>query len=287
MVAEHPDVFQDVQYALGEFGGFNMDLLGKRFYPIQVAEKQICQLELTIRGAGGHGANIVPGNAMEELGKVLDRISTNRLPVHITPVVRQMFGKIAENLRFPVNKVLGLLLVEPLTERLLNLLGPNGLLFAPLMHNTVNPTIVRGGEKINVVPSEVKLRLDGRLLPGFGPGDMVLELGELLQGIDVEIEVLLHQEGPRDVNMGLFPFLEEILQEMDPEGTPIPLLLTAVTDARHLAKVGIQSYGFTPLQLAEGENFLAGVHGVDERIPVKALEFGAEAVYRVLKQYSG
>jgi acetylornithine deacetylase/succinyl-diaminopimelate desuccinylase-like protein len=74
---------------------------------------------------------------------------------------------------------------------------------------------------------------------------------------------------------------------MDPNGIPMPMLLTAVTDGRHLAKLGIQSYGYTPLQLAEGDSFLAGVHGVDERIPIKALEFGAEAVYRALKQYKG
>ena len=167
------------------------------------------------------------------------------------------------------------------------LLGSDGLLFAPVFHNTVNPTIVRGGEKDNVVPSEVFLTLDGRLLPGFSPSDMVAELGELLDGLDIAITVDRFEEGPPEADMGLFPLLSNILTELDPEGIPIPLLLMAVTDARHLSKIGIQSYGFTPMLLDQGMDFFSSVHGVDERIPVAAVEFGAKAVFQTIVQYRG
>jgi acetylornithine deacetylase/succinyl-diaminopimelate desuccinylase-like protein len=287
MVEEHAEVFDGGRYALGEFGAFSMYLAGKRFYPIQVAEKQACKLELTVRGAGGHGAAVVPGNAMEELGKVLKIISTKRLPVHITPVTHLMFTKISESLPFPLKHAIRLLLKPSLTDWVLGLLGEEGLLFAPLFHNTVNPTIVRGGEKDNVVPTEVKLQLDGRLLPGFTPSDLVQELGDLLSGLDVEIEVLGFEECPSDVDMGLFSLLENVMLEMDSEGVPIPMQFSAVTDARHFSKLGIQSYGFTPMQLERGSGFFAGLHGPDERIPVEALTFGSEAVYRVLQQYKG
>jgi acetylornithine deacetylase/succinyl-diaminopimelate desuccinylase-like protein len=287
MAEEQPESLAGVKYALGEFGAFSLYLAGKRFYPIQVAEKQLCTMELTIRGASGHGASIVPGNAMQVLGRVLDRISNNRLPVHITPLVHQMFTRISKNLPFPLNHAIRLLLVPSMTDRVLGLLGADGLLFTPLFHNTVNPTIVHGGEKDNVVPNEVKLTLDGRLLPGFTPSEMIRELGALLEGIDVEIEVQRYEEGPPEADMGLFSTLEQVMKAMDPGGIPIPLLLTAVTDARHLSKIGIQSYGFTPMQLERGASFFSSVHGVDERIPVKALEFGAKAVFKVLQQYQG
>jgi acetylornithine deacetylase/succinyl-diaminopimelate desuccinylase-like protein len=285
MAEEQPESLAGVRYALGEFGAFSMYIAGKRFYPIQVAEKQLCTMELTVRGASGHGASIVPGNAMEELGRVLDRISSRGLPVHITPIVREMFTKISKSLPFPLNQAIRLLLVPSLTDRLLNLLGDDGLLFTPLLHNTVNPTIVSGGEKDNVVPNQVKLTLDGRLLPGFTPNDMVRELGELLAGIDVEIEVIRFEEGPPDADLGLFPLLEKVLKTADPDGIPVPLLLTAVTDARHLTRLAIQSYGFTPMRLEKGASFFSSVHGVDERIPVSALEFGAETVFQLLRQY--
>ncbi|MEN8241446.1 MAG: M20/M25/M40 family metallo-hydrolase [Chloroflexota bacterium] len=287
LVENHQDALSDVKYALGEFGGFSMSLAGKRFYPIQVAEKQVCTLQLMIRGEGGHGASIVPGNAMEELGKVLDRVSTKRLPVHITPPVREMFTRISESLKFPLRQAVRLLLIPSLTDKVLDLLGADGLLFAPLLHNSVNPTIARGGEKSNVVPSEVSLTLDGRLLPGFTPDDMIAEVGELLEGLDVEITVRLFEEGPPEADMGLFPFLSEMLTAFDPEGIPIPYLLMAVTDARHLAKIGIQSYGFTPMLLEQDISIFSSVHGVDERVPIAAVEFGAKVVFQTLQQYQG
>jgi acetylornithine deacetylase/succinyl-diaminopimelate desuccinylase-like protein len=287
MAEEQSESLAGVKYALGEFGAFSLFIAGKCFYPIQVAEKQLCTMELTVRGASGHGSSIVPGNAMEELGKVLDRISNTRLPVHITPLVREMFAKISKSLPFPLNQAIRLLLVPSMTDRILKLLGVSGLLFAPLFHNTVNATIVHGGEKDNVVPNQVRLTLDGRLLPGFTPVDMIRELGALLEGIDVEIQVLRYEEGPPEADMGLFSTLEQVMKTVDPEGIPMPLLLTAVTDARHLSRIGIQSYGFTPMKLNSGVNFFSSVHGVNERIPVAALEFGSEAVFKLLQRYQG
>ena len=56
LVDEHADLFEGVRYALGEFGGCTMHTGGRRFYPIQVAEKQVCTLRATVRGPAGHGS---------------------------------------------------------------------------------------------------------------------------------------------------------------------------------------------------------------------------------------
>src|SRR5262249_20781027 len=61
LAEEHAHLFDGVRYALSEFGGFSLELGGRRFYPVQVAEKQICWLTATIRGRGGHGAVIHRG----------------------------------------------------------------------------------------------------------------------------------------------------------------------------------------------------------------------------------
>jgi acetylornithine deacetylase/succinyl-diaminopimelate desuccinylase-like protein len=87
--------------------------------------------------------------------------------------------------------------------------------------------------------------------------------------------------------MGLFDTLAEILREADPTGTPMPLLMSGVTDARHLARLGIQTYGFTPMKLPRGLDFWKLVHGADERVPVEALEFGAACIYDLLQRFGG
>jgi acetylornithine deacetylase/succinyl-diaminopimelate desuccinylase-like protein len=88
LVEEHPELFAGMRYGLGEFGGFTLEVGGKRFYPIQVAEKQICWLKATIRGSGGHGAMINRGGTVARLGRFLTDLDRKRMPVHVTPVVR-------------------------------------------------------------------------------------------------------------------------------------------------------------------------------------------------------
>ncbi|MBK7895583.1 MAG: M20/M25/M40 family metallo-hydrolase [Anaerolineaceae bacterium] len=284
LVEEHPEQFEKVQFAIGEFGGFTMQLAGRTFYPIMVAEKQICSLKLTLRGPGGHGSSPIQGGAMAKLGRVLTKLDQNRLPVHITPEVRAMYEAIAANVAFPTSLILRLLLNPSLTNRTLSVLGPMRQQFDALLRHTVSPTIVQGGYKINVIPSEVSLELDGRLLPGYQPQDLITELRALL-GDECEIALLAHDPGPPAANMALFDTLAGILRRADPDGVPIPLVLPAVTDARHFARLGIQTYGFLPMQLPPDFNFSATIHAADERIPAAALEFGTAAIFELLTSF--
>ncbi|MCB8945914.1 MAG: M20/M25/M40 family metallo-hydrolase [Ardenticatenaceae bacterium] len=284
LVEQHPEQFAGVRYALGEFGGFSMWVAGQKFYPIMVAEKQICSLRLTVRGPAGHGSRPIRGGAMTKFARMIQKLEQNHLPVHVTPVVRQMIEGMATAVSFPTNFVLRQLLNPALTNAMLKGLGEQASTFAPLLHNTVSPTIVRGGDKINVIPSEIACEMDGRLLPGFTPDDMVTELRALL-GQDVQIEVTAHDPGPAAPNMALFETLAGILREADPAGHPLPLLLIGVTDARFFSRLGIQTYGFLPMSLPPDFRFADVIHAADERVPAQAIEFGATAVHMALQRF--
>ena len=191
LVEEHPELFDGVRYAIGEFGGFSLGLAGRTIYPIMVAEKQVCWTRATLRGAAGHGSMPVAGGAMGRLGKLLSSLDGRRLPVHVPPVTRAMVEAIAAELPAPLAAPLRGLLKPALTNRILDVLGERGRLFDPLLHNTVSPTIVRGGDKINVIPGEVSVELDCRLLPGLSPPELFAEL-RAHAGVEMELEVLQH-----------------------------------------------------------------------------------------------
>ena len=284
LAEEHPELFEGMRYALGEFGGFTLHLSGKRFYPIQVAEKQICWLKATVRGPGGHGAMVHRGGTVARLGKLLRDLDRNRLPVRVTPVVREFVERIAAELPRKEAVVLRSLLKPRLTDSALRLLGERGTSLEPMLRNTVNATIVRGGAKINVVPSEIELELDGRALPGIAPDQLIAELQELV-GPDVELELVRHDPGPSAPDLGLFGTLAGVIRELDPEGIPVPLLQIGVTDGRFFSRVGVQTYGFLPMRLPEDFQYAKLIHAADERIPVEALEFGAEAVWRAIQRF--
>jgi acetylornithine deacetylase/succinyl-diaminopimelate desuccinylase-like protein len=220
--------------------------------------------------------------AMAKLARMLNQLDKKYLPVHVTPVVRTLVEQMAAALPFPGRMVMRQLVNPLFTDRVLKLLGEKGRNFIPMLRNTVNATIVRGGDKVNVLPSEIEVMLDGRLLPGCGPEDIIEEIKEVIDD-DIELEVIRYDPGPLDPDMGLFDTLASVLRTLDPDGIPVPYLLSASSDARFFSKIGIQTYGFIPMQLPEGLDFAKLIHAANERIPVAALTFGSEAIYQLLR----
>jgi len=180
LVEEHPQLFDGVHHALGEAGGISQVIAGKRFYPIQLGEKQICWLKATVRGPGGHGAMIHRGGTMARLARMLRDLDRKRMPIHVTPIVQEMIETIAAHMPRPKRDLVLALLKPAVADRVLPRLGPKMRPIETLLRNTVNATIVRGGEKVNVIPAQIDLELDGRVLPGFTPDDLIGELHDLV-----------------------------------------------------------------------------------------------------------
>jgi len=285
LVAEHPELFAGVRYAIGEFGGFTMQVGSSRFYPIMVAEKQLCWTRATIRGRAGHGSMPIRGGAMGKLGRLLAALDKRRLPVHVTPVVRSMVEAIATELPAPLALPLRGLLSPRLTDRLLDVMGDRTRTFDPLLHNTASATILAGGEKVNVIPDEISLELDCRLLPGFSPQDIYTEL-RALAGVEIDFEIVRHDPVAAEPDMAMFDTLAGTLRELDPAGKAVPLLLPGVTDGRFFSRLGIQTYGFLPMQLPPEMPFMELIHAADERLPAASMEFGTQAITRVLERFA-
>jgi len=284
LVENHAEHFRDIRYAIGEVGGFSVYIGTRKLYPIMVTEKQLCTMKAVVRGAGGHGSMPVRGGAMAKLAKVLQKLDRHRLPVHVTPAARQSVEAMAQALSFPSNLVLRQILNPLMTDPILAMFGSGRLALDPLFRNTVAATIVHASDKFNVIPSEITIELDGRLLPGCSPDQFVVELRRLI-GQDVTLEVTRYDPGTAEPDMGWFDTLADVLRRADPEGTPIPLLFSGVSDARFFRRLGIQTYGFTPMQLPPHFKTWELGHGADERVPVGAMQFGTDAIYEALKRY--
>ncbi len=285
LVRESPELFEGVRYAIGEFGAFTMNIGGKRLYPVMVAEKQVFWIRATFHGQAGHGSMPVKGGAMAKLGQLLTGLDRHRLPVHVTPPVRTMIEAIAAELPIPQKLMLRAMLEPAATNRILDLLGDRKVFFDPLLHNTVSATVVRGGNKANVIPGEVSVELDCRLLPGSGPEEVLEEI-QSTTGVAIDdYEVLQHDPGAAQPDLAMFDELAGILTDLDPEARVVPMVLPAVTDGRFFSALGIQTYGFLPMPLPEDLPFMQLIHAPDERIPVAAIEFGTEAIARLLSRF--
>jgi acetylornithine deacetylase/succinyl-diaminopimelate desuccinylase-like protein len=284
LVDDHPELFEDIDHAIGEFGGYNLDLAGVETYPIQVNEKQVCWLEATFRGNSGHASFPTENTAMGKMASFVETVDGERLPVHITPSAEQMFEALADAVPPEQAEQFRALLDPDRTDEVLDGMGEDSRMFDALLHNTANPTIVEGGDKENVVPEAVTVFLDCRLVPGQEPENVIQELRDLT-GLDPEFEVVRYDAGPPAADLDTFEDLGAIL-EAETGGIPIPLLMAGATDGRHLSRVDVQSYGFIPMQLGDLP-FMDLVHSGDERVPADAVEWGTERVYEAVHQYEG
>jgi acetylornithine deacetylase/succinyl-diaminopimelate desuccinylase-like protein len=150
------------------------------------------------------------------------------------------------------------------------------------IQNTANPTMLEAGYKANVIPQTASAVIDGRFLPGFE--NDLHDTIKKLAGDDIEIEFVA-----RDIALEV-EFSGKLVEAMiaaiaseDPDGIPVPYLMSGGTDNKALSDLGITGYGFTPLKLPEDLDFSALFHGVDERIPIEGLKFGARVMYEFLE----
>ena len=170
-------------------------------------------------------------------------------------------------------------LLDPKTADLAaRALGPRGRQLSRVIRNTVSPTIVHGGDKINVIPSDIELQLDGRILPGQTPDDLIASCTTLV-GNDVEFEVDPSRSGAaRSRPLASTSRSRRSSASSHPGSVPVPMLQAGVTDARFLSRAGLQTYGYLPLKLPEDFEPFPLIHNADERVPADALAFGVEAI---------
>jgi acetylornithine deacetylase/succinyl-diaminopimelate desuccinylase-like protein len=284
VVEEHRELFDGVRHAIGEFGGARAHLAGLSTYPIQVGEKQACWVRATIRGPGGHGSIPMRGGAMATLARLLSALDERRLPVHVTEIPRSMVEALVAALPAGGRELADGLLQPERTDATLDMLGEAAHMLDPMFHNTVNATVIRGGAKVNVIPSELEVELDGRLLPGQTDDDLFSELRELA-GEDLELEATSYEPGSSHADMSLMPLLSDVLTAADPDAVPLPMLMPGVTDGRFFARLGIQTYGFLPMRLPAEMKFTSLIHAADERVPAQEIGWGTDRICEVLTRY--
>lgn len=289
LVTTHPELLAGIKYAVGEDGGAVFTGAGdRRIHPVVVAEKRACWLTLTLRGPGGHASRQGrSGTAMGKLARLLTALETGRLPVHPLPVVELMLDQLAGISPPPLATALRALRDGTTTAVPYELLSePDAVYLDSVIRNTVNATVVRTSDKVNVIPSQITVDLDGRILPGdLTADDFIRELRGLI-GDEPPLRILVEGEPmPAPVLGSFYDLLSDVLRAADPGGVPLPMITPASTDARLFASLGIACYGWMPLLASPSARYPDAMHGADERIPVDALRFGADCMYQLLRRY--
>jgi len=270
MAAQHPEVFAGCTEAISEVGGFSVTVGdGKRLYFVEAAQKGIHWMKLTANGRAGHGSMMNDENALTALSEAVAKIGRFTWPQTYTKTVKILFKKIAQATGKPYD--------ENDLRPLLKEIGPTARMIGATLQNSANPTMLEAGYKANVIPGSASAVIDGRFLPGYEN-----ELNETIRSIigpDITIETVSRDIALEvDFEGDLVDAMCNAITRHDPEGIPVPYLMSGGTDNKALSELGIVGYGFSPLRLPADLDFMALFHGVDERVPISGLEFGVNVL---------
>jgi acetylornithine deacetylase/succinyl-diaminopimelate desuccinylase-like protein len=275
VVDNRPELLRGVTEGIGEVGGFSVEFANrKRLYLIETAQKGIAWLRLRASGTATHGSLIAEDNAVTRLARTVTRIGEHRFPVQLTPNVERLLREVSD--------AAGLDYSPDDPEAALSALGPLARMIGATLRHTANPTMLSAGYKTNVIPGEAEASVDARFLPGL-EADFYQQFESLLEpGVTYETEIG-DVSVETDFEVPLVEKMATALLAEDPDAAAVPYTLSGGTDAKALSRLGINCYGFAPLRLPADLDFSALFHGIDERVPVDALEFGVRVLDRFLR----
>ena len=293
LVSNHPEKVY-ANYVLNEGGGLAIPVGDKNLYTVNTAEKGIFWFKVKAKGTPGHGS--VPGaadNAIMRMNKVVEKLGNHRAKITLVPTVRHFLSEVAKENK-NLQDGISLLLSNPeMGDQILDMLAQTDKYMAEELRAelrmTITPTMIKGGVKENIIPSECEAVFDCRVLPGQTPAQAMDEIKDLLKDIGLEkLEfetIQANDPSESTIETPLYKAVVSVLKEFEPSCGVAPILLTGGTDSRFFRKMGAVCYGFQPMRadMPYGE-ILKTVHGIDERISIENLVFGTSVLYNVVER---
>jgi acetylornithine deacetylase/succinyl-diaminopimelate desuccinylase-like protein len=271
------------EWVWDEGGGGFKGLIGDQpMFGVAVAEKQIQHLRLVATGQPGHGSMPHDDNANLRLMRALSRILRPR-PMRVNPVTAGLFKAAAESQPFPQSFLLRHL-GNPLVLRLVGPRLAADKRLNAMLRDTISPTMLEAGYKINVIPERAEAGIDCRLLPDTDAAEFHRWLGTTIADEQVAIEEV-ETSAPTAISPIEGAFLDAVRHALErhvPDGVVFPLLVPGGTDSRYFRAHDVPAYGFSPAVLEPAD--LDRVHGIDERISIDNLELGVRVACDVVRE---
>ncbi len=281
----HPELVRGAEFLINEGGSMPMDGAANVAYVgIGVTEKAPFWLRITAHGTAGHGSRPTGDNAVERLVRALGRVQRYQAPFVVTPAADRFFKDLAARERDPSRRAWYGDVRSALRDSSARAFFASNSFYNAILRNTISVTRLAGSGKVNVIPPVARAELDVRLLPGQEPQQVLAELRRVVSDSLVSIEPLgvswPATESP--VESELVRAVRRVAERHFPGVLVTTPPLTGFTDSHYFRALGIASYGIAPFPVTEGD--ARGVHGNDERVSIKNIEFGTRYLFEILRE---
>ena len=286
MVDQHFDAI-NAEFALTEGGGATVEGGKVTAVTISTTEKLPRGARLVATGTSGHGSIPRLDNAIAHLSAAVAKVSAWETPLNLNETTRTYFERLATiSPADHAARYRALLNPKPpaAVERYLAANEPQRY---SMLRTSISPTMIKGGFRANVIPSEAEATLDIRMTPGEDVGKFFEAMAKVIGDPSVKIvpNAAKRPAGPpSSLNTDMFRALETVTKRMYPGAATLPIMMTGASDMAQLRVKGMQCYGVGP-ETTEEEFAVHGWHSDVERATVssiyKLVEFTWDAVMEV------
>jgi acetylornithine deacetylase/succinyl-diaminopimelate desuccinylase-like protein len=285
------------EYCLAEGGGVTRADGVVKYATVQTMEKLPRSVELTAHGTSGHGSRPLADNAIVHLSAAVAAVGAWRAPIRLNATTREYFRRLAE-LSPPDEAARYFAILEPSSSAAARAADdyfvarePN---HASMVRTSVAPTILSGGYRVNVIPSEAKATLDVRMLPDENPDEFLQRVRTVVNDPLIDVAFAAgHDERPAmrtgaNLESEGFRTIESVIKKHY-QTTVLPMMSTGATDMAQLRAKGVQCYGVGPATDREEASKGFGAHSDQERILESELQrfvhFAWDAVYELARAH--
>jgi len=286
LIAKNWDKFA-AGFAINE-GGVVIAKDGKvQYTAVQASEKVSYNVDVVARGTSGHASIPLKDNPVVHLAAAIEKIGGYSAPVHLTAVTRRYFEGLAPLQDDELGKWIRSLDTPDRGEHAARVVSEANPAWSAMLRDTISPTMLSAGVRVNVIPAEARATLNIRLLPGDTIDSLASELNKLVNDPMVKLEIQPNSGLAAPTSSLENDFYNAIVKSAAQEfgGAPVlPYQSTWGTDSAQLRLHNVQAYGLVPFPLTEDD--LKRMHGNDERIPVAAFGKGVQLMVRILNEFA-
>ncbi len=274
-------------YSLNE-GGRVMVQDGKvQYVGVQASEKVAYNVTVTATGTSGHGSLPKPDNAVVHLAAAIQKLGTFQVPAQPSTITLRYFEQLAKVEDDEIAKWMRALEQPERADLAVRHLSDESPMWNSMLRDTIAPTMLQAGVRVNVVPSVATANLNVRMLPGHSIEELMGQFTKIVNDPQIRFQ-LAPDSGenapPSDLTTPLYQTIERLTPQEFPGAITVPLLGTGATDSASLRLHKVQAYGLEPFPMIESDS--SRVHGDDERIPVDSFHKGVVFLYHVVSDFA-
>ena len=274
-------------YALNE-GGVVMVKDGKvRYVGVQASEKVPSNVTVIATGPSGHGSRPTSENAVVHLAAAIAKLGAYQVPAQPSTITRRYFEQLAKIEDDETAKWMRALEQPERADLAAKHLSEQSSMWNSMLRDTIAPTMLQAGVRVNVIPSEATANLNVRMLPGHSIDELMGQFGKIVNDPQIRFQLAPdsgENSPPSELASPLYQAIERVTPQEFPGAITVPLMGTGATDSSSLRLHKVQAYGLEPFPLTEAD--MSRVHGDDERIPVESFRKGVIFLYHVVSDFA-